>query len=847
MLELVIRAKDAASIALKKVSAGIKGLDRASDAAAASSGRLSAGIDRTRAAAQRFGAVVKGFVLFQLGRLFLGANTAAQSLAKGLELVTGSAEAAAAEMRFVRETANRLGIDVAAAGRAYLDLAAAAKGTALEGEQTRRIFTSISRAMGRLGKSAADTEGALLAVQQMISKGQVSAEELRGQLGERLPGAFQAAARAMGVTTAELEAMLQSGTLVAEELLPKLADELDRTFDTGERINTFTAAWARFKNTVSGAFQAIEGASGIMGALGTALDAVGTTINFVVVGFVTLAEKTKAAAAAVGALWDLLSRRTGLLDFRRRVKEAFEEADRSIAAAADKAFGLDRNLQNAGASGKRAGADIEAGMSRAGDAIRGAMEKPPGEQQNSVFAWMMQELRTLTTEGIPGFVARLAEMRAANLLTDGQVDALRIALVELQGQIQNTGGEVKVTIRKETIDGVTSFSDATGGIKPTADAAAEGAENLGDETEKAGGKAQGAAEAQKGQAVAVKEAGDATEAATGQMSGAASIMAVMIAVIGHARESMAAMSQGALEMFNSLMHGWISMKATGIIPRKATDEIKNTAQEIRRLEKEIMFVSSGIGEWFKAIELNMAKTKKAFLEQEKSAEAMIGRMAKMEGSGRGVVDQAQAIVNSYELLDAQTLGNLQSEIDRLTAANERMNESAERALQRYQDEADPEGAAARRLARERTDLEEQYQAAVAAGNIEAQRMLEEAMRFQREAHAEKMQQIEAEGDARRRGREPNRTLPASPISAGGDVGRLPGAPLTTLPAGHRQPSDDMLAGLEELFRRWRPTAPIITLDGDILSKNAEMRMRRSGGVVAEARIADAATALGHRV
>jgi hypothetical protein len=64
----------------------------------------------------------------------------------------------------------------------------------------------------------------------MISKGNVQAEELRQQLGERLPGAFQYAARAMGVTTQELNDMLENGEVLADDLLPKLADELDRTF-----------------------------------------------------------------------------------------------------------------------------------------------------------------------------------------------------------------------------------------------------------------------------------------------------------------------------------------------------------------------------------------------------------------------------------------------------------------------------------------------------------------------------------------------------------------------------------------------------------------------------------------
>ncbi len=99
-------------------------------------------------------------------------------------------------MKFIGETADRLGLELLSAGQAYSSLLAATQGTNLAGEETRSIFTAVAGAMSALGKSAADTEGALQAVQQMVSKGTVQAEELRGQLGERLPGAFRYRGRA---------------------------------------------------------------------------------------------------------------------------------------------------------------------------------------------------------------------------------------------------------------------------------------------------------------------------------------------------------------------------------------------------------------------------------------------------------------------------------------------------------------------------------------------------------------------------------------------------------------------------------------------------------------------------
>jgi tape measure domain-containing protein len=183
------------------------------------------------------------------------ASAAAMELDKiknALQATIGSAEGAKVEYAFVREEANRLGLSLQTAAKDYTSLTAATKGTSLAGEQTRKIFTSVSEASAVLGLSADETSGALMAVQQMISKGTVSAEELRGQLGERLPGAFQIAARAMGVSTAELGKMLEAGTVATEEFLPKFSEEIKKTFSDGlpGAIGSARAEFERLQNTI---------------------------------------------------------------------------------------------------------------------------------------------------------------------------------------------------------------------------------------------------------------------------------------------------------------------------------------------------------------------------------------------------------------------------------------------------------------------------------------------------------------------------------------------------------------------------------------------------------------------
>lgn len=177
-----------------------------------------------------------------------------------LKYASGSNEAYAANTKFLQQTTRELGLDLQSASQQFASLTAAAKGTSLEGAGTRSIFDAVARASTVMGLTADQTAGSLLAVSQMISKGTVSAEELRGQLGERLPGAFQTAARAMGVTTAELGKMLESGSLATDVFLPRFAAQMrqdmggavEQAADSVQaNLNRVKTDWANLVTTVN--------------------------------------------------------------------------------------------------------------------------------------------------------------------------------------------------------------------------------------------------------------------------------------------------------------------------------------------------------------------------------------------------------------------------------------------------------------------------------------------------------------------------------------------------------------------------------------------------------------------
>jgi len=179
-------------------------------------------------------------------------GTEFESYNNSLKAVLGSQQAAQKAMAFLRDESERLGTSLEVNIPAFTKLAASAKGTALAGKPVRDIFTAISEAAVVLGLSSEQVDGSLTALSQIMSKSTVSAEELRGQLGERLFGAFNLAAESIGVTTAELDKMLKTGSLSADQFLPKFAAQIRKTFgaDVKNAVQSSQAAFNRLNNAI---------------------------------------------------------------------------------------------------------------------------------------------------------------------------------------------------------------------------------------------------------------------------------------------------------------------------------------------------------------------------------------------------------------------------------------------------------------------------------------------------------------------------------------------------------------------------------------------------------------------
>lgn len=233
------------------------GLDHLDDSAR----KAGAGIQSTTGPLAEFKSLVADIGLAVLAKQVLDLNDQMTALRRGFDTITGSTEGTTEALTFVRGVADKLGVSVQDLAQSYLKLTAAAKGTQLEGAATEQIFSSLAGAMAVVGAGTQEVDQAMTAMAQIMSKGVVSAEELRGQLGDVLPGAAQQAAQALLLTNAEFSKMLESGDIVASEFLPKFAAQLEKALAGGaSRVETFGAAWARLTN------QLTEIATGPVGA-----------------------------------------------------------------------------------------------------------------------------------------------------------------------------------------------------------------------------------------------------------------------------------------------------------------------------------------------------------------------------------------------------------------------------------------------------------------------------------------------------------------------------------------------------------------------------------------------------
>jgi tape measure domain-containing protein len=150
----------------------------------------------------------------------------------------------------LRGLSDRLGISFTVLADSFGSFTAAASAANIPLSEQKELFAAVSTSAQRLGLSNDAINGSLLALQQIAAKGVVQMEELRGQLGERLPTAFSAAARGLGLTSQELIKLVESGRLTADQFFPALTKGLNELNGGGSSLPTAAQNFASLANEV---------------------------------------------------------------------------------------------------------------------------------------------------------------------------------------------------------------------------------------------------------------------------------------------------------------------------------------------------------------------------------------------------------------------------------------------------------------------------------------------------------------------------------------------------------------------------------------------------------------------
>lgn len=231
-----------------------------------------------------------------------------------LKNVSGGMARYADNQRYLLDLAKKYGLEINALTANYAKFTAAASISGMSMMDQRKVFESVSRACTAFSMSADDSNGVMLALSQMMSKGKVSSEELRLQMGERLPVALQAMAKAAGVSISGLDKLMKEGKLMSADVLPKFAEALNEMIPDIDTDNLETSV-NRLKNT----FTELVNSTGVQSSYKSLIDwftgaisSAAENIENIVLG--TLALITGSVVNHAAKWWASISSTTSMIE-----------------------------------------------------------------------------------------------------------------------------------------------------------------------------------------------------------------------------------------------------------------------------------------------------------------------------------------------------------------------------------------------------------------------------------------------------------------------------------------------------------------------------------------------------
>jgi len=185
---------------------------------------------------------------------------ALQSLDLALKMVSGTTDEFASNQAFVTATAEKWGVEIKTLTEQYTYFYTAAKGL-MSTAEIKTTFEGIAKAGAVMGLSLEKQSAAFYAFEQMMSKGIVTSEELKKQLGNSMPGAIRAAAMAYMELHPQIKSIQEAEMMLLKEMkrgaidsatyVPLIVKNLEKLYgiEMVTKVETLQAAQNRLKNS----------------------------------------------------------------------------------------------------------------------------------------------------------------------------------------------------------------------------------------------------------------------------------------------------------------------------------------------------------------------------------------------------------------------------------------------------------------------------------------------------------------------------------------------------------------------------------------------------------------------
>ncbi len=190
-----------------------------------------------------------------------------QNFRNTLGAISPTAEEAAASNQLILDLVDKYNVPLQSARDGFTKLYASMAPAGFSGDEIRDLFTGITQAAATFGMSADKVDRVNYAFAQMASKGQVMSEELKGQLGDVLPGAMALFAEAAGFegpkAIQDFSAALEDGAYKGQAMVALLKNVgviMQQEFGPGAEgaARTFQGVINRMQNSMALLYESFE-------------------------------------------------------------------------------------------------------------------------------------------------------------------------------------------------------------------------------------------------------------------------------------------------------------------------------------------------------------------------------------------------------------------------------------------------------------------------------------------------------------------------------------------------------------------------------------------------------------